>query len=141
MLRLLVLPLLAALLLACGSSKSSSSAAAPGGAAPDLASVTPVPCPTPQAGERAASFKLSATTIKPGDTITATGSGFGPNATITAYGVQGNLCLPLGSGSADSKGGFSQSRQIGAIAPPGTYQVLVKDNQGHSATAQVTLAP
>jgi hypothetical protein len=72
--------------------------------------------------------------------VTATGSGFAPNAQVTVTGQSGGLSLTLGTTRTDAQGSFTDSETVPAIVPPGTYTVVAVDAARNMATSQITVA-
>lgn len=74
-------------------------------------------------------------TVKPGDTLRYSYSGFQPNSTIySAIRNIGNV-----NGRSNSQGAGSLSATVPSSMSAGTYVIAVTDSAGHSATASFTV--
>ncbi len=91
-------------------------------------------------GLAAATIEIRPSTVSPGGKITAEGSGYAANATITVAASAAGVTLSLGTTRSDAAGKFSLEVTLPAIVPLGTFQVSATDTAGNTASASVTVA-
>src|SRR5256886_8939101 len=107
----------------------------PGSTSPPTSKPSPSPTPPPTP---AAYITLSASSVKPGGSVTVSGFYFGALRPITISFI--DVTTTTFSTVSGSSGSFSKAIQIPAYALPGTATIKACDNIGHcdSKTIQVT---
>ena len=88
--------------------------------------------------ERQPALSLSAASLKPGEAVAVTGSGFTPGAAVTLYvDGPGGFTTVTETRTASSSGEISYAFTTNSDSPPGRYVVSARDEvRGTSASAQ-----